>query len=418
MGKAAKSQGAAHKKAAKKGGAVGGGKVSKRPAGNPAAARNKAVAVGGEAEAAAAGPPPRTVGQFTAGIKNKVVRSELYDQLRHEKAKLKKQQRVARRKAEEKAVELGQEPPPRKTPRTIESARERDDTIVAAGDEEVEDDHAEDEFAATLTQGAEPPKVLVTTSRKPSGAMFKFVACMFDVIPNMYYHARKAYEIKTIVEYAKAREFTDVLVFNENKKFSKGAKVNGLLLIHLPDGPTAHFKVSNVVLTEKIKNHGRATPHRPELILNGFTTRLGHRVGRMFSSVFPQNPQFRGRRAVTMHNQRDFIFFRHHRYIFEVRQDGKSLPVPQGHLYDGTARSPPPKKGKRKRGEEGGEGEGKKGGGKDPAVQCRLQELGPRFTLKLQSLQKGTFDSKQGEFEWVRPADKVAAAASRRKFYL
>lgn len=30
-----------------------------------------------------------------------------------------------------------------------------------------------------------------------------------------------------------------------------------------------------------------------------------------------------------------------------------------------------------------------------------IQELGPRFTLKLRSLQKGTFDSKYGEYEWV-----------------
>lgn len=30
-----------------------------------------------------------------------------------------------------------------------------------------------------------------------------------------------------------------------------------------------------------------------------------------------------------------------------------------------------------------------------------LKDLGPRFTLKLRSLQKGTFDSKYGEYEWV-----------------
>lgn len=30
-----------------------------------------------------------------------------------------------------------------------------------------------------------------------------------------------------------------------------------------------------------------------------------------------------------------------------------------------------------------------------------MQECGPRFTLKLTSLQHGTFDSKGGEFEWV-----------------
>ena len=30
-----------------------------------------------------------------------------------------------------------------------------------------------------------------------------------------------------------------------------------------------------------------------------------------------------------------------------------------------------------------------------------LQELGPRFTLKLRSLQRGTFDSKFGDYEWI-----------------
>ena len=48
---------------------------------------------------------------------------------------------------------------------------------------------------------------------------------------------------------------------------------------------------------------------------------------------------------------------------------------------------------------------------------CRLlQEIGPRFTLKLQSLQKGTFDSKGGEFEWVHKPD--IQETSRRKFQL
>ena len=38
-------------------------------------------------------------------------------------------------------------------------------------------------------------------------------------------------------------------------------------------------------------------------------------------------------------------------------------------------------------------------------VIARLQECGPRFTLKLQSLQAGTFDSKYGEYEWVHKLD-------------
>ena len=35
------------------------------------------------------------------------------------------------------------------------------------------------------------------------------------------------------------------------------------------------------------------------------------------------------------------------------------------------------------------------------AQKVGIQELGPRLTLKLRSLQKGTFDSKYGEYVWV-----------------
>lgn len=177
----------------------------------------------------------------------------------------------------------------------------------------------------------------------------------------------------------------------------KRLQINGLLLVHLPNGPTARFRLSNVVrpgarrgragqpagagrrgpavecaprpkartttlnrlrrhpvppppgsqvLGQDIKGHGRPTSHRPELVLNNFETRLGHRLGRMFASLFHQagrghaheggelrrvaaarrpsarplarpparpplqDPHFRGRRVVTFHNQRDFIFFR------------------------------------------------------------------------------------------------------------
>jgi ribosome production factor 1 len=35
----------------------------------------------------------------------------------------------------------------------------------------------------------------------------------------------------------------------------------------------------------------------------------------MVAALFPLDPQFRGRRVVTVHNQRDFMFVRHHRCI-------------------------------------------------------------------------------------------------------
>jgi ribosome production factor 1 len=138
--------------------------------------------------------------------------------------------------------------------------------------------------------------------------------------------------------------------------------------IHLPCGPTALFRLSSVKLNSEIEDHGRMSPHNPEVILNNFNTRLGRRVGRMLASLFYQKPDFDGRRVATFHNQRDFIFFRQHRYIFE---DGEAMQKMPNGKYKRVKKTI-----------------------------ARLQELGPQFTLKLQSLQHGTFDSMYGEYEF------------------
>ena len=55
----------------------------------------------------------------------------------------------------------------------------------------------------------------------------------------------------------------------------------------MPLGPTAHFKLSNVKITKDIRRDWREiTDHRPEVILNNFTTRLGHSVARMLAVLF------------------------------------------------------------------------------------------------------------------------------------
>lgn len=369
----------------------------------------------------------------------------MYGKLRHERAVAKKQRRETRQKAEAAALEAGEEPAPRQIPKTIENQRVRDAThIDDLNDVDVVEQDAEDEFASYFSQ-ATSPKIIITTSRKPSGDMFKFLENLFTVIPNAYYYARRNYQVKEIVKHGTARGFTDVLVFNENKKFSKGARVNGMLHVHLPEGPTCLYKLSSLKLSKEIKGHGRATSHYPELILNNFSTRLGHRVSRMFASVFPQKPEFKGRRVVTFHNQRDFIFFRHHRYVFEEKK-GRRLPH-AGHLA--TAEVPDHvrdsmKEGRGKRSskkrksvemddddnseEEDDEdsadedSDEDEDAGKPPPVntmiQARLQELGPRFTLRLMSVQKGTFDSKHGEYEYVRSTDTDGTRHCRRKFVL
>lgn len=293
-------------------------------------------------------------------IKNKQVRMKKFQKMKHEQKKAKKEAKK-QRKTEGVA---------KQTPHTLESLREKDETMIenvdADENELVRNDLESDEFSSYFTQSYEP-KVLITYSDNPMKKTRIFGRELLRIIPNAVSLYRNRSGVKKIVKSAIKKDFTDVLVINEHRK-----QPDGLLVIHLPDGPTAHFRVSNVrITTELRKNHRSITEHRPEVILNNFSTRLGLTVGRMLGALFHYDPEFEGRRAITFHNQRDYIFFRHYRYEFD--------------------------------------GNGKK---------AKLSELGPRFTLKLKSLQKGTFDSKYGHYEWIMDGRRHSMETSRRKFFL
>ncbi|QRV73940.1 Brix domain protein [Ceratobasidium sp. AG-Ba] len=139
-----------------------------------------------------------------------------------------------------------------------------------------------------------------------------------------------------IASWAGKRGYGAMVVINEDSK-----KPNAMTIIRLPSGPTAYFKLTSIQTSAEISGHARPDPYYPELVLNGFVTRLGLTVGRLFQTLFPVTPEFEGRQVVTLHNQRDFLFFRRHRYAFRSTE------------------------------------------------KAALQEIGPRFTLKLRSLKKG-----------------------------
>lgn len=88
---------------------------------------------------------------------------------------------------------------------------------------------------------------------------------------------------------------------------------------------------------------------------------------------------------------------RHHRYIFEEGPKEKEALKEN----DGEDEK------------EGGEEANKSKTGKTKA---RLQELGPRFTLKMRWLQNGMFDTQFGEYEWMHKRKEMDT--TRRKFHL
>ncbi|KAK4689253.1 ribosome production factor 1, partial [Tremellales sp. Uapishka_1] len=206
-------------------------------------------------------------------------------------------------------------------------------------EEERDEEEEDEEEVEEQPQAGVPPKILITTSPGPSKPTYQFCDDIKAVFPGGEFFKRpkgRGYELGRVARWAAKRGYNALVVVNEDHKTP-----NAITLMNLPAGPTAYFKLTSVQLGSEIAGHARPSPHSPELILNNFTTLLGNSVGRLFGSLFPPLPQFRGRQVVTLHNQRDFLFFRRHRYMFT---------------------SP---------------------------TSARLQEIGPRFTLKLRWLRKG-----------------------------
>lgn len=391
-----------------------------------------------------------------------------------DKAKLRRARQAAIADAETRGDASG---PKRQIPKTLESTREKDPTTLddPASDPDFQLSSASDEFAPYFNRTA-TPRVFVTTSHKPKAATFGFVADLLEVIPNTTFYKRVGgARLSSIMRAARRRRFTHAVVLNEGRD---AGLPDSMLVVHLGaagiqdvegdgggdgekkrkrkndaggdddgggsspsssdsegsgsdsddssslgTGPTARFRVTNVRRCRDIRGHGRPTAHNPELVLRGFGTAVGGRVGRLLASMFPVDPAFRGRQVATLHAQRDFIFFRHHRYVFQEKEDGRARRAAA------ELKKKERRKGKRS-------GEGKREGGSAAAVDraaagssssaanappaptavvARLQELGPRFTLKLLDLRKGVLCGHDSEREW---APSREARKARRKFSL
>ena len=216
-----------------------------------------------------------------------------------------------------------------------------DDDGSDAGDED-EDPHAPPALLITtsMPSNSTSPHLSSANARShPAERVRNFVDELLNIFPGAEYRPRakaKGVGLGKIAGWARGRGYGGMLIVGEDKK-----EPFSLTVVGLPRGPTAFFRLTSISIGKEIYGHARPTPHTPELILNNFTTTLGHQVGSLLQSLFPKIPQLEGRQVVTAHNQRDYVFFRRHRYLFKNEDKAK------------------------------------------------LQEIGPRFTLKLQSLKEG-----------------------------
>ena len=239
-------------------------------------------------------------------------------------------------------------------------------------------------FPTLFTDELRSPKILITTGL--NSTLHHEAEALTDFFPNSIYVRRTAhrfshkFSVREISKFAANREYTAVVILNEDQK-----RVSGMDIVHLPSGPMFHFSISNWVDGKRIPGHGRSTAHWPELILNNFRTPLGLLTARLFQTLFPPQPDLEGRQVVTVHNQRDYLFVRRHRYVFREKRETEKPVV----------------------GADGKEMKGAEG------IRVSTQELGPRFTLKLRRVDKGIQHASGQEWQW-----KAGLEKQRTKFQL
>eukprot|EP00483_Globobulimina_turgida_P013070 UN13094 len=205
-------------------------------------------------------------------IKNKCKRHQVWTQRKGEINRIKRRAYFKRRQLRKK---YGFAAAPYKI-HTQESKRVPDETIIEGYDEEIEGEHAMDEFAAHFT-GLAQPKICITSSQRPLKKTKEFINELLDVFPDAKYFSRRKFTIKNIVQQSIERKYTGLIVVHDDKN-NRGSKgwcrgPHKLLHVSLPNGPTAFYRLTTIKKRTQIYKGAVSTAHRPELNLSNFATR-------------------------------------------------------------------------------------------------------------------------------------------------
>jgi U3 small nucleolar ribonucleoprotein protein IMP4 len=215
--------------------------------------------------------------------------------------------------------------------------------------------HVDDEYGNV---GYTDPRICVTTSRSPSSRLKQFAKEMKIVIPNSTRINRGAHRVDELVSVCKESDFTDLVVLQETR-----GEPDGMIICHLPLGPTAYFTLNGGVLRHDLE--GGSAPMSeayPHVIINNMhNTPLGKRVGNILKCLFPI-PKVDTKRIVTFSNDgNDHISFRHHVYSKKTNSSANNNTTDAVTLF----------------------------------------EVGPRFEMRLYQIKLGTLDMKDADNEYV-----------------
>eukprot|EP00968_Pinguiococcus_pyrenoidosus_P013617 scaffold1237_cov243-Pinguiococcus_pyrenoidosus.AAC.1 len=108
--------------------------------------------------------------------------------------------------------------------------------------------HIDDEYRDA---GSIDPKICVTTSRSPSARLRQFSKEVKLLFPNAQSINRGNTKLAELIDACRGANFSDVVVLSETR-----GEPDGLIVSHLPVGPTAYFTLSGAVLRHDIKDIG------------------------------------------------------------------------------------------------------------------------------------------------------------------
>ena len=128
--------------------------------------------------------------------------------------------------------------------------------------------------------------------------------------------------------------------------------LDGLIVSHLPHGPTTYFSLCNCVLRHDIETSTTIPEQYPQLIFHNFKKPLGIRIRNVLQALFPV-PKPDSKRVITFYNNNDFISFRHHTFS------------------------------------------------KNSKGEIELEEIGPRFEMRVFRVTLGTVDIKDPDVEFA-----------------
>lgn len=120
---------------------------------------------------------------------------------------------------------------------------------------------------AVIKEWIPDPKILLTTSHDPSSRLSQFVKELKLIFPNCQRLNRGKTQIKELMDagelsnptrlrhgclyfdlIARANEVTDVILVHEHR-----GNPDGMIVSHMPYGPTAYFGLSGVILRHDIQ---------------------------------------------------------------------------------------------------------------------------------------------------------------------